>query len=382
LKDYDHSCSCDDLECWRKNSSQGTKDALACAASAASAAADIATAGAASTTKRVVFAIEYAARTFDIAKNIAALASRSYNIYYDGKPTSKNMLDMIRALSTGSADVMKHFFGADYVKNPQLQCARDITSFAGSLASAAGSVISLDQAAAQSKSRGQTMTLNNFGELLKTLYAMSEGVGRFAFALNACTTVIQYPEVAADMKKLTDNFKQIAGYARVASIITFDCGLGLGHAGVVLIQNSMCLASDLGNLAESFANVDQALDNAFHTPAPNPPGDKPGYICNGEPKSCANFAAKKFGMWLYRQNYYSYATRSYLCADMCGNNGSGGNECQQYANDIFGADTPFCSPYCKTAQCDTAVANCISQCCGLEGSCVDAAQKKLKSYQL
>ncbi|MEY4630922.1 MAG: hypothetical protein RIQ81_1042 [Pseudomonadota bacterium] len=370
--DYNHGCSCNDLECWRKNSQQGSKDALKCAASSLNAAADIATAGQAS---NVIFGIEVVAGVFDLAKDISAFASRTYSISQDGL-TQVNLAGLLKEIATGKADALKYAFGTSYDKNPKLACWSDITKNAGAVAGLVGSVITLNEHSENAKASGRQFGFAEMGDVAKTVMGGVEASFRFGFALNACITNIMDNSAAGDLKLLHDRLKKFSGYMKAGVALINDCGINMLNSGYVLVQNSACLVGDFSNLMESNSRLSDELDATLNRPAPNPPGDKPYTSCNGEETGCNRFAMQKFGIWLGQQTYFSYLTRSSLCADMCGNQGSGQKECEDYRFEIFQDDAPYCVPVCRTKQCTLAVDSCISFCCGQESGCTDAARAK------
>jgi hypothetical protein len=181
---------------------------------------------------------------------------------------------------------------------------------------------------------------------------------------------------AKDLKLLGDQLKKFGGYFKAGIALFNDCGINMLSSGYVLAQNSMCLVGDFKSLMASNDSLRDSLDSTLRRPAPNPPGEAPNSSCNGESKNCNRFAMKKFGIWLGQQSYYSYLTRSSVCADMCGNKGSGRAECENNMHEIFQSDAPFCVPVCRSSQCQAAIDQCISFCCGQESSCTDAARAK------
>jgi hypothetical protein len=160
-----------------------------------------------------------------------------------------------------------------------------------------------------------------------------------------------------------------------------SCGLNIASGIVKVGDNSVCLAGDLKNLHQSKTELTHALKKTLKARAPRGIGHE-GRACNGEENQCNTFAMGKFGIWLGQQSYWSYATRSFLCADTCGNRGRGALECKTNSKEIFGEDHAHCSPLCKTAQCKPAIEQCVSYCCGQDGSCVKSAHDKMIYYKL
>jgi hypothetical protein len=370
--DYNHQCPCDDLECWRKNTRQGSKDALSCAASSLSAAADIATAGQAS---QAIGGIQLVAGVFDLAKNISAMASRTYKVSQDGL-TTVNLAGLLKEIGTGHTDVLKYTFGTSYEKNPNLACWSDITKTASAVSGFVGALVQLNEQSERAKTTKRQFGFAEMGDISKGILSGVESSIRFGFALNACITNIADSSAAKDLKFLQDNIKKFGGYFKAGIALFHDCGINMLNSGYVLVQNSMCLAGDFKSLMASNQRLEDTLNSTLQRPAPNPPGDESGSTCNGEAKNCNTFAMRKFGIWLGQKSYYSYVTRSSLCADMCGNKGSGRNECEDNMHAIFQGDAPFCVPVCRTSQCEIAVNECLSFCCGQNAVCSDAARQK------
>ncbi len=207
----------------------------------------------------------------------------------------------------------------------------------------------------KSNSRSSQFTMN---EIINCIAGSSASSAQMTATILGCTTGI-----------------------KAGSAIT-SCSYNIATGIVKIADNTICLGGDLKRLYDSQAALNLALDRTLRTPAPRR-SNVPSRSCNDEESSCNTFGMQKFGIWLGQQSYWSYATRSYLCADMCSNKGSGSAECKANARDIFRDDLASCSPaVCGTSQCNNAIAMCVSYCCGQDNSCARTAHEKMDSYRL
>lgn len=160
-----------------------------------------------------------------------------------------------------------------------------------------------------------------------------------------------------------------------------SCSFNIATGLVKVGDNAVCLGKDLQDLNQSKKALARSLQKTLTDKAPRGVGPR-GFQCNRESDSCNTFGMAKFGIWLGQQTYWTYNTRSYLCADMCGNKGRGSVECKANVKDIFNSDAAHCGPVCNTQQCDRAVDLCVSYCCNQDSGCVDSSHSKMNYYNL
>lgn len=164
-----------------------------------------------------------------------------------------------------------------------------------------------------------------------------------------------------------------------SAMVIAGCGADIAKGGYILYQNSQCLMSDLQSYYESQERLETQNLVTLQTPASRD-DTRPGYTCNGEPDGNNLFVMKKFGLWLQQQSFFSYATRTYVCADHCGNKGVGADVFVNNIESIVGADKDICSEAGVTSQTQRMIDICISYCCSQESGCAEAAREKLTNY--
>jgi hypothetical protein len=177
---------------------------------------------------------------------------------------------------------------------------------------------------------------------------------------------LSFARLSKGVEKISGSLDVAAGLAR--------CGVDLAYGGYVLYSNSSCLAEDIQSYYESRDRLDNQRDNFINSKIPI----QDEYSGN---RACM----AKYGIHLYQTGPGEfYNTRSYMCALYCGNKGRGMNYMKQNMESIFPveSDRNYCQRVANTAQDSEIVGACLVYCCDQEGSCRDAAVKKLNSNDL
>ncbi|MCX6118014.1 MAG: hypothetical protein NT027_10765 [Proteobacteria bacterium] len=170
-----------------------------------------------------------------------------------------------------------------------------------------------------------------------------------------------------DMVKLSEGAKTLANTVRAYAVVA-QCGVDLAEGGYVLAKNSACLVGDLQNLFQSNQNVESQRDNYIEsTQVPQ------NTLQNGR-DACMT----KYGLFLQRQTFYSYASKSNKCGDYCGNNGFAGAYMKENLREIYprNDDYAWCSANATSAMNQQSITSCVTFCCNQEGQCTTDALKR------
>ena len=362
-KSTDGECECRDLECWRKKSNKASAENFSCAANALSLAAAPASALA-------------------LLADIAILAQEPLQVTLANQRMDITLLNLSSTAHQGAADITGFLNAATPEKNPGIFCVTQTFRMFGQFYFTMSYLVS---------------NINKENDFSPTFYTGLKGIffgvtdlAKMTQAFGACIAAIEQDPALSGLAKSQLNAMNKAlnsvliPISRVFAIM--DCGFAITAGGNVLLGNSICLAKDFKNLADSQRDLAAQRQRILDQPMPNQPDEStPDNLrCNLQPDSCNISAYRKFGIWLGQQTYIRYATRSGLCSDMCGNNGRGSAEAKVYQNNIFGDDAVNCMAAINTAQqCDgpannqASIAICISLCCNQENSCAVAARNKL-----
>jgi hypothetical protein len=155
------------------------------------------------------------------------------------------------------------------------------------------------------------------------------------------------------------------------------CGVDLAYGGYVLANNSACLVEDIKNYYQTREREELAKNKYINDlPGDFEPLSKEDGRVEGNDGSYARCSVI-YGMWLADQTYYSYFTRSSVCADQCASS-KGQQTYYENLRNIFprSDDYGYCSMNQKIPGSQIQAEACISYCCSGEGSCVRAANRK------
>jgi hypothetical protein len=217
---------------------------------------------------------------------------------------------------------------------------------------------------------------------MKGLNIGVEDLTKLTTFVGTCAVAIeQDPAFSTEGKALVGNlsnyFKLVTGPLKLAFAIG-ECGFAVVSGTINLGGSVYCGFGDVQVLAESSAALSRQLDNTLERPL-NPGDGREGYECNNEWVGEAQSAFLKYGIFLGRQNFYSYAYRSTACADYCGST-VGADYCSRNASAIFGQDADNCRATCNTRQVDNVVSTCISLCCNQENGCATDANARYQTF--
>jgi len=382
LKSY--GCDCRDLECWRKASDSASQKAFSCAASALSAAA---TAGSVQVAGSELNGIAAGAQTFrgksfelkdltnylQLVGDLAGLL-KGLPFSYTGQQTS--LPDIFKAIFSGAPDVAKTLFGVAYATNPGYQCLIDNSATIGGIFDAANNITKAWD--------GASFDVSVLLASGKGLIALLDSAGKSLLTLDSCLAAItqspgsdQIVQLAASAKQFSNIFKVVIGPVKIALTLA-DCGFAIGGGLINIASNGACAVEDVQNLITSRASLASQRDATLERPLQAGDG-RPGYECNNEYVGEAEGAFLKYGIFLGKQNFYSYAFRSVACADYCGST-IGARYCEENADAIFGADAANCRQVCNVRQIDNVVSTCISYCCGQNPGCTNDANQRYQTF--
>lgn len=369
------NCGCRDLECWRGSSNEASKKAFSCAASALSATASgFETAGAAASvaytaTTQAKELLKNSENFYKIFADIYNLSSATINFTTSsgqGGVISVTLLDLFKNLSGSAGDSLNVFGGADLNRSPGLKCLAE----GAGLSSKIFDTLSIMGKYVQAQGNFDYM------QEFKALNIGIDDLTKMATFFGACAVAIERdPAVAgpgkAFVSQMGNYFKLVTGPLKIAFALG-ECGFAITGGLINLGGNTACAVEDVQILAESSASLGRVRDAYANQPLQ--PGDgRPGYECNNEYVGEAVSAMNKYGIFLGRQNFYSYAYRASACGDYCGDASFASQYCLDNADAIFGPDADNCRATCTTRQSDSATAGCLSFCCGQDGACSQAA---------
>ena len=369
------NCGCRDLQCWRDSSNDASKKAFSCAGSALGAtAAGFETAGA-------VGSVVYTATAE--AKGLLKQSENFYKIFADiynlgsatitfslgsgqGGLVSVSLLDLFKNLSGSAGDALNVFGGADINRSPGLKCLAE----GAGLSSKIFDTLSI---------MGKYVQAQGNFDYMQEFKALNIGIDDFtkmATFIGTCAVAIERdPTVAvpgkAFVSQMGNYFKLVTGPLKIVYAV-WECGFAVTGGLINLGGNTACSVEDFQALYESSAALGQARQAYVDRPLQGGDGT-PGYECNNEYVGDAGAAMTKYGIFLSRQNFYSYVYRSSACGDYCGNASFASRYCLDNADAIFGADADSCRATCTTRQSEGATERCLSYCCGQDSGCAQEA---------
>ncbi len=369
------NCDCRDMLCWRDSSNDASKKAFSCAGSALGAtAAGFETAGAAGS-------VIYTAATE--TKALLKQSENFYKIFADiynlgsatitfslgsgqGGLISVSLLDLFKNLSGSAGDALNIFGGADINRSPGLKCLAEGAGISSKI---------FDTLSIMGK---YVQAQGNF-DYLQEFKALNIGVDdltKMATFFGTCAVAIERdPTVAGPGKVLVSQMgsyiKLVSGPLKIALALG-ECGFAITGGLINLGGNTACAYEDVLALIDSSASLGQARQAYVDRPLQGGDGT-PGYECNNEYVGEAVAAMTKYGIFLSRQNFYSYVYRSSACGDYCGNASFASQYCLDNADAIFGADADNCRATCTTRQSAGATERCLSYCCGQDSGCAQDA---------
>lgn len=201
------------------------------------------------------------------------------------------------------------------------------------------------------------------GSLMSGSGAIFEAAGRCSEALNGKRS-LSFNRALKSWDKITESIGLATTFA--------NCGVSLGNGGYILVNNTMCLATDLSALSDSYEAVDRLEETISHTPVV-------------EQEDSDLLCMRRYGTHL--QSLHSaidFETTAYTCAQYCGNNGRGYNYAKANIEKIY--PDPQARETCREVitktQSDDAIKNCMSGCCSLSTQCVNNSWTKLINNDL
>ncbi len=352
-------CDCRDLECWNKKSNKASAKNFSCAANALNVAAAFSP-----------------GTLYPILADLALLVNTPIQVALDDQSTQMTMLELLGPGHFLAGDTTRFISRATIEKNPGIMCISEMSAMFGKFYS---TLYFLSNNINKENHFSPT-----FYQGLKGTFLSIDGLAKMTQAFGSCLVAIDRDPAfnttaRAQLRALGNGLNSILLPLRTVFAV-IDCGFTITEGGQVLLGNSLCMMDDFKALAASQRDLDSQRQHVLDAPMPNQPDEStPDTLrCNLEPDSCNTAAYKKFGIWLGQQTYIRYATRSGLCADMCGNRGNAGAEAKSYQTAIFGDDATNCLAAINTAQqCHDSIDFCISYCCNQDSSCADAARGKL-----
>ena len=207
-------------------------------------------------------------------------------------------------------------------------------------------------------------------EKLKKLTSIS--VSSVVFILDRMSTLAECADWMAgkrtkDMVKLAKGADKIAGIIKTYKVIA-TCGVDLTKGGVILWNNTGCLIGDIQSYYESKDRLNKQRDNYVdNTPVPEQDKERGQNACMA-----------KYGMFLYKQSFYSYPYRSSKCGDYCGNSGTAAKYMKDNLKSIYTRedDLKWCSANATGKMDFDGVRACAVYCCDQDSTCADDAMKR------
>ncbi len=172
--------------------------------------------------------------------------------------------------------------------------------------------------------------------------------------------------------QLSKGVKQIASSLDIVSTVA-RCGVDLARGGYVLYSNSACLVEDIQNYYKTREREEKAKVDYIN----NPKGDFQPLSENDAANPSYSRCMNIYGMWLAKQSFAGYLTRSGACSDLCVS-ANGQKTYYENSRKIFTRedDYGYCLMKQKIPGSRSQVESCISYCCSQEGGCVKAANEK------
>jgi len=220
----------------------------------------------------------------------------------------------------------------------------------------------------------------DFSELLYS--GSSATTNGFVDSLGGCAEWMNNdPKFKVAFKEGMDAMKKVMAPIKTLRVLA-QCGVALGKGGYILANNSACLVEDINNYYQGKEALEKQKENYVNNP-PMESDQSDNKVDGSDSSGDSNYVASDnrcmtvYGIWLGKQSFFSYFTRSSACADQCA--GAAGKE-TYYENSrkIFPAelDHEYCLMNAKVGSSRINVELCASYCCGQDNSCSSAAVQK------
>lgn len=383
LRGGGYTCDCKDKACWDSVSNTQLKRGFSCLGTALGAAsAGYETARAAgsvvySASAEVKQLLQNREQLYKVISDVYNLSNSGLNMSLrrpDGSPVQLQItfLDLLKNVAGSTGDALNIFGGADLRSSPGLKC---LAESAGLASKVFDTMVLL----------GKYVQSNGELDLYSSLKGLSLGVEdltKLTTFFGTCAVAIeQDPAFSAQGKALVGNlsnyFKLVTGPLKLVFAIG-ECGFAVVSGTINLGGSVYCGLGDVQELADSSAALSRQRDATLQRPLRQGDG-REGYECNNQWVGEASGAFLKYGIYLGRQNFFSYAYRSTACADYCGST-IGAEFCAQNAEAIFGEDADNCRATCNTRQVDGVVSICISHCCNQDNGCATDANARYQTF--
>lgn len=173
--------------------------------------------------------------------------------------------------------------------------------------------------------------------------------------------------------QLSKGVKQIATSLDIVTTVA-RCGVDLAQGGYVLYSNSACLVEDIQTYFKAREREEKAKVGYINDPKGGFQPLSESDAADASYSRCMNI----YGMWLAKQSFASYFTRSSVCADMCAT-ANGQSVYYENSRKIFprNDDYGYCLMKQKIPGSRLQVESCISYCCSLESGCIESANRKV-----
>ena len=218
---------------------------------------------------------------------------------------------------------------------------------------------------------------------LHSIISISDGtVGVLVSSINstaACSEWLNHdPRFSKAVEDSMESIKKIMTPINNLRVLA-NCGIDLAVGGYVLYNNSACLIDDI----KSYYRGRDSLQNQRDDFVKDPINIQPESDISIEDVISSNTTTcmQKYGIWLQKQSFYSYMTRSGVCADQCVTS-NGKKTYYAEGRSIFpvAQDYDYCTMNAKVGATRAGMEMCISYCCDQEGSCVQSAYHKAGIY--
>lgn len=282
--------------------------------------------------------------------------------------SSMTAWELITELGDKTSEKLPKLFGP---------CLKSIQESNGSFKDAVNAAVVL--------SKEKSLSYNNIENMIEGIRKGVQGSLELARALDICTASNPKQSSTVELKAFIDRFK--SGFDKLSSAlgtikVIANCGVNIAHGAIVLKENTQCLVEDLKNLKSSNARLENTLSGPgglLPKDGPAVPYNRTTDRCNAQPADDAIWAMRVWGEYLRNQYAGTLTRRSTFCASKCSNTGTGVDQCKGAAERMFGEFAKVCgNAVCGTAQSQTAVSECVSNCCGLESDCNKAANEKVQ----
>lgn len=276
--------------------------------------------------------------------------------------------DSQKAFDTAKGEFEKTDFGKDLSRRAMYRCLDGSYKSVKDLLSLGGMASTLSR---NTQGSG-TLKFSDLQALSSLSFSGIKSILDRMNTLSECTQWLNGSRTRG-LIQLSKGVKQIASSLDIVSTVA-RCGVDLARGGYVLYSNSACLVEDIQNYYNTREREEKAKVDYINNPKGGfqPLSEKDA--TDSSYSRCMNI----YGMWLAKQSFAGYFTRSSVCSDLCAS-ANGQKTYYENSRKIFTRedDYGYCLMKQKIPGSRSQVESCISYCCSQEGGCVKAANQKV-----